>query len=96
MGVRKPLKNDPRKLAMNLILSRVKREQYLEYLQDGEPCDHIGCLHHVSHPCESCGRVAGRRPTPNALDGAICSCPHEDNWDCQYNEDGACLKTPRK
>ena len=30
-------------------------------LRDGEPCGHPGCLSHVSHPCEGCGRVAGRR-----------------------------------
>lgn len=30
-------------------------------LKDGAPCSHPGCLHHVSHPCEGCGRVAGRR-----------------------------------
>lgn len=30
---------------------------------DGEPCEHPGCLSHVSHPCEGCGRVAGRIPT---------------------------------
>lgn len=24
------------------------------------PCGHPGCLNHVSHPCEGCGRVAGR------------------------------------
>lgn len=29
-------------------------------LRPGEPCDHPGCLSHVSHPCESCGRTAGR------------------------------------
>lgn len=28
--------------------------------KDGEPCDHPGCLGHVTHPCEGCGRVAGR------------------------------------
>jgi hypothetical protein len=27
---------------------------------DQEPCSHIGCLNHVSHPCEVCGRIAGR------------------------------------
>ena len=32
-------------------------------LEDGEPCDHPGCLAHVTHPCEGCGRVAGRRVT---------------------------------
>ena len=28
-------------------------------LKDGEPCDHPGCLSHISHPCEGCGRVGG-------------------------------------
>jgi len=27
---------------------------------EGEPCGHLGCLNHVSHPCEGCGRVAGK------------------------------------
>jgi len=31
-------------------------------LRDGEPCSHRGCLNHVTHPCEGCGRVAGRAP----------------------------------
>ena len=30
-------------------------------LKDREPCEHPGCLHHISHPCEGCGRVGGRR-----------------------------------
>jgi len=29
-------------------------------LKDGEPCSHPGCLHHVTHPCEGCGRIAGK------------------------------------
>lgn len=29
-------------------------------MKDGEPCGHPGCLHHVKHPCEGCGRIAGR------------------------------------
>lgn len=28
-------------------------------LKDGEPCSHPGCLSHVSHPCEGCGRIGG-------------------------------------
>jgi len=28
-------------------------------LERGEPCSHPGCLSHVSHPCEGCGRVGG-------------------------------------
>ena len=30
------------------------------YLDDGEPCKHIGCQHHYSHPCEVCGRIAAQ------------------------------------
>jgi len=29
-------------------------------LKEGEPCIHMGCLNHVSHPCEGCGRIAGK------------------------------------
>jgi len=44
-----------------------------EKLPDGVPCDHVGCLSHVSHPCEGCGRVAGRRLTQLAPDlGWVC------------------------
>jgi hypothetical protein len=32
----------------------------MKYLRDGEPCNHKGCLSHISHPCEGCGRIAGR------------------------------------
>ncbi len=27
---------------------------------DGEPCCHVGCSHHASHPCETCGRTLMR------------------------------------
>jgi hypothetical protein len=32
-------------------------------LRDGEPCEHSGCLSHISHPCEGCGRIGGRYMT---------------------------------
>lgn len=38
-----------------------KRIEAKANLRDGEPCGHPGCLSHVSHPCEGCGRVAGQR-----------------------------------
>ena len=38
-----------------------ERARRVTALRDGEPCGHPGCLAHVSHPCEGCGRVAGRR-----------------------------------
>ena len=25
-----------------------------------KPCNHPGCMHHVTHPCEGCGRIWGR------------------------------------
>lgn len=28
-------------------------------LKNGEPCDHPGCLNHITHPCEGCGRIGG-------------------------------------
>jgi hypothetical protein len=36
---------------------------------DGVPCDHPGCLSHVTHPCEGCGRIGGvrARPEPDIL-----------------------------
>lgn len=27
---------------------------------DGLPCSHAGCLSHVSHACEGCGRIRGK------------------------------------
>lgn len=28
----------------------------------GQPCDHPGCLSHISHPCDGCGRIGGLPP----------------------------------
>lgn len=28
--------------------------------KNGEPCDHPGCLNHITHSCEGCGRIGGR------------------------------------
>ncbi len=38
--------------------------------QDGESCGHPGCLSHTTHPCEGCGRIAGKSHSyadPNAI-----------------------------
>jgi len=32
----------------------------MERYDDGIPCDHPSCLSHINHPCEGCGRIAGR------------------------------------
>lgn len=29
-------------------------------INDGQPCSHRGCLNHLSHPCEGCGRIGGK------------------------------------
>ena len=36
----------------------MKHDREILY-QDRQPCDHPGCLNHITHPCEGCGRVAG-------------------------------------
>lgn len=39
------------------------------------PCSHKGCYNHISHPCEGCGRIGGRR----AINWLVCGCesgPH--------------------
>jgi hypothetical protein len=28
--------------------------------KNGQPCNHKGCLSHITHPCEGCGRIAGK------------------------------------
>ena len=28
--------------------------------KDGQPCPHPGCFHHLSHPCEVCGRIGAK------------------------------------
>lgn len=34
-------------------------------LPDGIPCSHRGCLNHLTHPCEGCGRVGGKKNNLN-------------------------------
>lgn len=38
---------------------RLKLEDNRQLL-DGTPCAHPGCLSHISHPCDGCGRIGGR------------------------------------
>ena len=35
-------------------------EQYEVVVLSGQPCHHKGCLRHLSHPCEGCGRIGGK------------------------------------
>jgi len=37
-------------------------------LRDGEPCSHRGCLNHISHPCEGCGRIRGYRTIESTIE----------------------------
>lgn len=39
------------------------RNAKFPYLPDGYPCPHPGCLSHISHPCEECGRTGGLTPS---------------------------------
>lgn len=42
------------------VFDKLKNDDDVLILKDGEPCQHIGCLHHITHPCEGCGRIAGQ------------------------------------
>ena len=37
-------------------MKQIRREKPLE---PGVPCEHKGCLNHMTHPCEWCGRIGG-------------------------------------
>lgn len=41
--------------------AHTKLIDHTSHLRDGQPCSHPGCLRHLSHPCDGCGRIAGRR-----------------------------------
>jgi hypothetical protein len=34
-----------------------------KHFEDEKPCNHPGCLSHVSHQCEGCDRIASKYPT---------------------------------
>lgn len=60
-----------------------------KYYKDSEPCSHRGCLAHISHPCDGCGRIGGRgeafegegqaikdfKPARTAIQKAVDACP---------------------
>ncbi len=45
-------------------------------LKDNVPCEHPGCLNHITHPCEGCGRIAGIYPQDLIDDKWPESCQH--------------------
>ena len=56
-------------------------------MRDGEPCSHKGCLSHISHPCQGCGRIAGKyvvRP---------CNADDCDHWITKPELCEKCLET---
>ena len=38
---------------------------------DGDSCGHPGCLNHATHPCEGCGRIAGRGEVSKTIDEMV-------------------------
>jgi len=55
-------------MKIGLVLTELDQDEMMTKLaslrktqtfRDGEPCGHPGCLSHVSHPCENCGRIGG-------------------------------------
>ena len=61
----KPIDKDGNKMLHPSFLNENHISNILKHVlpQDGVPCPHPGCLNHVSHPCEGCGRINGRMPT---------------------------------
>ena len=57
-------------------------EWWIPKWREGEPCSHPGCLSHISHPCEGCGRIGGEYPEhPCRLcDGFIQAGEDESKW----------------
>ena len=35
--------------------------------KSGQPCNHKGCLYHVTKPCEGCGRIGGKGDVHRSL-----------------------------
>ena len=40
-------------------------------LKNGIPCNHKGCLKHITHPCETCGRIGGQYILPHHVEVPI-------------------------
>jgi hypothetical protein len=48
----------------NLTPRECGRDKQVE-IPDGMPCKHPGCLNHITHPCEGCGRIGGKKVESN-------------------------------
>lgn len=92
----RPVKGDVYRSNWDRIFRQPKRQKSDKprRLKDGEPCSHPGCLSHLSHPCEGCGRIAGvsRKPLKMCRAGQDGEC-----WDpsCPQLHDGEPEKTGR-
>jgi len=40
----------------------LKKDLIEEFSEQVPPCNHAGCYNHLTHPCESCGRIQGKIP----------------------------------
>jgi len=48
----------------------IQKDLIAELSKQKQPCNHIGCYNHETHPCEGCGRILGQIP-PAILNGII-------------------------
>ena len=58
--------------------------EFAKTVEPGEPCDHPGCLNHVTHPCEGCGRVAGENHW-DPCSGRCRYCGAGDNYNHSFS-----------
>ena len=50
-------------------------------LRDGQPCSHPGCLSHITHPCEGCGRIGGHPVTiQEQVAQAVAARGYREGW----------------
>lgn len=58
---------DGSEFQISIVQSRMDTREFIQPIvgsparrvRNGQPCGHAGCLSHVSHPCEGCGRQRG-------------------------------------
>jgi hypothetical protein len=55
------MRSEPRNRRTNVRMNDLYRAVDKVIPPDGVPCKHPGCMSHISHPCEGCGRTGGIR-----------------------------------
>jgi hypothetical protein len=75
-----------------------KTDQYIltRKQKDGESCGHPGCLAHVTHPCEACGRIAGNIYSKMLIDQHPILFKEFFNLGVKYPRDNNYIKIKRK